>query len=446
MALDRQRNWDAAMEDSPRKKKDIPGVISYPQKSLVVRNTSRPFIHLPDEIILLIIDHLATDQSTLAACCYISRQWHGVVLPYLYARPQLYGKGFERFARTVCPSINLHVRRSPLSSLIKELDLGRLVHQSSKSMTARLLGRTKTSLELFRAPQASFAINCLPALSKCILLRHLDLSLVSESPSLPDLLKAIYPLNNLTVLKLPRSTGYGSTSSKAVRWPSNLKSLALSGGVDNHILRGEFPQTLTDLIIEHCPHMSSAVLTWFLAEFIRPLAHFESIRIAHMPRFDDRAMDDVLYLLPQVKRVSVSVDYITQDFFSGGNTDLWSSIIGKLTTPDEVPAIPFSHENLQVLELTSRGSPDPVGKIGPIDILDALDDENLPALRVVQVPNNIQWQQLAEDDADALTAELQALNQADYEQRAGMFKGMSEQELRRVDPDHMSGLWIYEQT
>lgn len=445
MSLDQQRNWDVAMADNLRQSKirsnkEVPAT-----QTIITRTSPRPWVHLPDEVILLILDYLTDEQATLAACCSLSRQWHEVVVPFLYARPQLYGRGFGPFARTICPSINLHVRKSPLSSLIKELDMGRLVHQGSKSMTARLLGRTKNNLEVFRAPQSSFAINCLPALAKCSRLRSLDMSLVSECPPLPELLKALVHLDNLQRLRLPRSAGYGSTSSREVQWPPKLRSLSLSGGVDNHILRGAFPHTLTDLVIEHCPHMSSAVLTWFLAEFIRPLPLFESITIAHMPRFDERAMDDLLYLLPQVKRVCVSVDHITQDFFSGGNVGLWSSIIGKLTEPKNVPPIPFRHENLRMLELSSSGSADPVGKIGPLNVLDALDDENLPALRIVQAPKNLGWLSMEEEDSDALTAELQARSEADHEAKTGIFESMSDEKWKRTHPDSVSGLWIYEE-
>ena len=57
--------------------------------------------------------------------------------------------------------------------------MGQLVHDSSKSLTARIIGRLKGSLIEFRAPQASFSVNSLAALSKAVNLVRLDLSLMS---------------------------------------------------------------------------------------------------------------------------------------------------------------------------------------------------------------------------------------------------------------------------
>ena len=108
---------------------------------------------------------------------------------------------------------------------MKSLDLSHIVHQGAKSTTARLLGRTRASLEVFVAPQASFAINCWASLSKCTRLRVLDLSLsvspkymmhsarrltrnfnirVSECISFQSLNQTIRQLGDLRELYLPR--------------------------------------------------------------------------------------------------------------------------------------------------------------------------------------------------------------------------------------------------
>lgn len=123
-----------------------------------------------------------------------------VAIEPLYEAPYLQGAAYDLFVRTISPSVNARIKvlfssrsssllpikkyekltkrkPSPLSSLVKELDLSHIVHQGAKSTTARLLGRTKSSLEVFVAPQASFAINCWASLSKCSGLRVLDLSL-----------------------------------------------------------------------------------------------------------------------------------------------------------------------------------------------------------------------------------------------------------------------------
>ena len=67
------------------------------------------------------------------------------------------GKNFQRFVRTMCPSINAHIRKTSFSNMVKELDMGNLVHDSCRSLTARILSRLKDGLEVFVAPRASFA-------------------------------------------------------------------------------------------------------------------------------------------------------------------------------------------------------------------------------------------------------------------------------------------------
>lgn len=106
-------------------------------------------VHLPDEIIEEILQYLPKgkdSQSTLAACCLVSWQWHSIAIPLLYDSPHLYGRNYDPFVRTICPSLNIHIRKSDLAGLVRTLDMGGLVHQGSRSTTARLLGRTKGGL------------------------------------------------------------------------------------------------------------------------------------------------------------------------------------------------------------------------------------------------------------------------------------------------------------
>lgn len=117
-------------------------------------------VHLPQEIILQILSYIPRDptsQSYLHACSLVSRSWYSATVPLLYHSPHFTGKNFRQFVATVCPSINAHIRKSELAGLVRRLDMGNLVHDGSKSLTARLLGRVKGGLEEFVAPQASFA-------------------------------------------------------------------------------------------------------------------------------------------------------------------------------------------------------------------------------------------------------------------------------------------------
>ena len=111
---------------------------------------------LPPEIIENIISHVK-DQPALHASTLVARIWYQSAIPFLYAKPIIDGSNFDPFGRAICPSVNAHIRTNGLAELVRRLDMGRLVHNGSKSLTARLLGRMKGNLEEFVAPQASFA-------------------------------------------------------------------------------------------------------------------------------------------------------------------------------------------------------------------------------------------------------------------------------------------------
>ncbi|KAF2421104.1 F-box protein, partial [Tothia fuscella] len=193
-------------------------------------------LHLPTEIIeamISFIPHHPTSQATLYSLCLVSWSWHSVAITRLYESPYLYGKNYDPFVRTICPSLNRHVKKSDLAGLVRCLDMSRLVHQGSRSTTARVLGRCKGGMVEFTAPQANFGINCLAALSKCINLRTLDLSLLSESISYKELSSTLRSLTQLSTLKFPRSATKDTDRSPpvSVTWPPHLSTLSLSGNM-----------------------------------------------------------------------------------------------------------------------------------------------------------------------------------------------------------------------
>lgn len=121
-------------------------------------------IHLPTEIIVQIVSFAASDeddarrQRSMYACCLLSRQWYSAAIAFLYERPRLdRGLSFKKFTDTVCPPIAARKSKLNLGSLVRRLDLSGLVHHSSNSLTARLLGRIRANLEVFIAPSVSFA-------------------------------------------------------------------------------------------------------------------------------------------------------------------------------------------------------------------------------------------------------------------------------------------------
>jgi hypothetical protein len=180
MALDQASNWEIQMADNLAKVK----LDFHKNKSKDVENTngnsrqadnvgaSRAWIgepiYLPDEVVLQILEYVAHDhdaQRTLASVCLLSRQWHNAGVSYLYRYPDLYGPNFDKFYNAICPSKNLHIRYSRLSKMVKVLDMSRLVHQSSRSTTARMLGRTKDShfASSGKVPEPSF-VGLVPSL------------------------------------------------------------------------------------------------------------------------------------------------------------------------------------------------------------------------------------------------------------------------------------------
>ena len=122
-------------------------------------------VHLPTEVIVLIVLFVAADdrfplsrQRSLHACCLVSRQWSSAAISFLYENPQIgSGLAFKKFTETVSPPIAARKSKWNLGAFVRRLDLSGLVHNSSNSLTARLLGRVKENLEVFIAPRFSFA-------------------------------------------------------------------------------------------------------------------------------------------------------------------------------------------------------------------------------------------------------------------------------------------------
>lgn len=199
-----------------------------------------------------------------------------------------------------------------------------LVHQGSKSTTARLLGRTKAQLHTYVAPQANFGINCLAALSKCTVLRDLDLSLVSEAMTYKELSNTLRNLKDLHTLAWPRSAGKFSTPDTPVRmeWPPRLANLRLSGDLYALMWNDVNPQDgrptnlppgLTNMTIQHCAlDLRSVKLLLTLAG-----PQLKQLSITDMTRFPSRqpsALDEILDLCPSLESLAISHTYISDGF------------------------------------------------------------------------------------------------------------------------------------
>ncbi|KAF2220379.1 hypothetical protein BDZ85DRAFT_267667 [Elsinoe ampelina] len=424
------------------------------------RHPDKAYLHLPDEILLEIISYLdpknfaydygkAEKQRDLHAFSLVNSQWNAIATPVLYFSPRLEGSHYDKFTRTICPSINLNVRKSPLSSFVRELDLSLLVHQGSKSTTARLLGRTKERLQTFTAPQASFSLNCYPALSKCHALKKLDLSLVSEISSLKTLFEVTAGLESLKDFDLPRSSGFGNNINPAtIKWPPNLDSLGLSGGLSSQFWTGQFhlPAGLMTVSITHCPKFDDDCLHAFFLTLISSDCIICHLAFAHLPLLQSDSLDCVLDMFPFLLTLEVSVDYVTpevlnpaearidptsarylsdgEEYYSGSEEDEvhletsdqpdHENRAENVSVPSDGDLIPNKQRRrkprlrsivkLEHLELSDSGERDNTEKIEPLDVLMYADDYGMvPRLVRVAVAKSLNWTgENLEGDCDAL--------------------------------------------
>ncbi|KAH7405751.1 hypothetical protein DE146DRAFT_690543 [Phaeosphaeria sp. MPI-PUGE-AT-0046c] len=390
--------------------------------------------YLPDELLLEVleyIEHWQTKdrQSTLARFCGVNRQWYDVGVRKLYEAPYLSGRAYEYFVRTVCPSVIAHIKPSSLSGLVKVLDLSYIVHNSNKATTARLLNRTKPSLETFIAPQASFAINCWASLSKCSRLRVLDLSLVSECISYQSLNQTIRQLPQLTELYLPRcSAQYRSkeTSPLNIRWPQLLQHLSLSGSVSGQFLwdmlrqKEAFPPTLHSLSILHCPALDHQGIRPLLLNVAETLT---TVELRDLPAVKHGRFNGVLDWCPNVHTLCIALDYIDTRF---GNMPI-----------DWTPSRWAESKPLTTLTLVSSGqtSINPARSFTPVDLFLLIDERFLGRLRYLNVAQSAEWGM--EQDSAELGALEMLVDELDKE-------NWEEKRWHYADVPTMGETWTYE--
>ncbi|KAK2629735.1 hypothetical protein QTJ16_000555 [Diplocarpon rosae] len=367
-------------------------------------------ILLPAEIIsqiLLYIPRRPSTQPLLWSCSLVSRAWYTSAIIPLYRRPFITPSNFAQFVRTVCPSKNAHIRHSALATLVKSLDMGDLVHNSSKSLTARLLGRLKGNLEQFVAPQASFAINSFAALGKCTRLRHLDLSLISASISNKLLFQTLTHLTHLETLLFPRSSALDrDTETKPYTWPPRLEALHLAGGISDHFLwthTSTLPATLRTLSVQHCSQVHAHTLHHVLEVLGARLTHL-TIRYP-MKHLGTATLDPLLLLCPNLIVLRISADFISPSFF---------------TVPNILSSATPSHSHpLRILDLEC--SPDPTADVDiqPNSVYEAVESGLLPDLRSVRVSARLAWGASEKSRGDAADL-LEVLEEGEMERPLGM--------------------------
>lgn len=411
MALDPQSNWDVEMSKPSRisLRNNPPSPSSYENLQPSYLKPNPREILLPSEIISQILQYLPLSdprtQPTLHGCALLSRTWYTASISRLYTYPHLHGGNFSLFATTICPSKNAKIRYSPLASLVRCLDMSALVHNSSKSLTARLLGRLKHNLEEFVAPQASFAVNSFAALSKCVHLRVLDLRLISASISNRQLFQTLLPLQKLETLFFPRSSSLVDQlkgDEMVYAWPPRLNALHLAGGVDDYFLRHHLvnaPDTLATLSIQHC----SQIYTSALLETLQTIGlRLQNLTIRHpMSKLQVGALDHILLLCEKLVSLRISADYISNALFE---------------------SIPMGHP-LQVLHLDCSAQASADVGIDASAISEAVDDERLADLRSVGVSARLAWDATS-NTRRAVGDLVEALEDGEMERPLGVKAGV----------------------
>ncbi|KAL5330629.1 hypothetical protein ACEPPN_000148 [Leptodophora sp. 'Broadleaf-Isolate-01'] len=340
-------------------------------------SSKRPEIPLPPEIIAQILTCIPlrqTNQPTFWACTLTSRSWYRASITLLYHRPYITPNNFTLFVRTICPSKNAHIKHTPLSPLVHRLDMGSLVHNSSKSLTARLLGRLKGNIQQFVAPQASFAINSFAALGKCTEMRLLDLSLISASISNKILFQTLSHLRELETLFFPRSSALDQleTDTAPYVWPPKLGALHLAGGITDRFLwthMATLPDTLRTLSIQHCSQIHQHSVVHVLELLGRRLTH---LTIRHpMNHLSTSSLDDLLLLCPSLLALRISADFISPLLFTAGNI------------PDRHP--------LRILDLECSPDANADVDMPPNVLYEAVEAGWLSDLRSVRVSVRLAW-------------------------------------------------------
>ncbi|KAG9235570.1 hypothetical protein BJ875DRAFT_267801 [Amylocarpus encephaloides] len=416
MALDAQSNWNVEMSQ--------PLKLASTKKQLNIDHPSNPSngfdtpslgfprdgfrkILLPSEIITHILEYVKrqpSPQSTIWACSLVSRAWYSSTIATLYERPFISGSGFDAFVHTICPSKNAHIRHSSLSILVKSLDMSYLVHNSSKSLTARLLGRLKGNLEEFIAPQASFGINSFAALSKCAKLKVLNLSLISASISNKLLFQTLKSLQELETLFFPRSSGHSQEDViELYVWPQRLKALHLAGGINDHFITMQLsgiPQCLERLSIQHCTQVRCGSLVQAFEHIGVGLKHL-TIRYP-MPRLAIGDFDTLLQLCANLLALRISAEYISNNLF----TNI------------------LSHP-LRILDVESTPSylADPEYTPTVQSLYEVVELDRLKDLRSVRVTARLGWQ--ATTLQKEITNDLiEAMEDNDMENQLGLWVGV----------------------
>ncbi|RMZ92611.1 hypothetical protein DV736_g154, partial [Chaetothyriales sp. CBS 134916] len=256
------------------------------------------------------LQDLAQRQRSLWACCLLSRAWYSGTVKKLYRWPLLTGRNFDLFTRTICPAVHSDARAIGLERLVVDLDMGTLAYESPRHMTARLLRRTKHSLETFVAPAITFSLAGLIPISKSVKLRRLDLSRDGYNIDLRVLLLWLHNLEQLQFLSIPQSAlAFMSVSPGclALQWPPRLTHLQINGDLIINIsdwdgLIASFPPSLAALDFVH---MNVLYLGWPLRHSTVKARQIKRIVIGEPAIVSELELRGLFEVFPSLVRLSM---------------------------------------------------------------------------------------------------------------------------------------------
>lgn len=364
-----------------------------------ISTTEPPILRLPNELLELVFSYIP--QPISLQILYVCRRFYHLGLPFLYYKPILNVRNYPQFVAAITGSSSLgsssssqimkgnrgYINRTyhannnthgkDLGSLVKILNLQNIIQSGKNSYTARVLRRCSSNLQEFLAPQTSFGYSPLISLSACSQLKVLDLSLVSETVDLRLLFTAISNAQNLEKLAFPRSSVFCHEYDNKL-WPPKLWQLCLSGGICNDFITDTtFPSTVTDLVITYCPFINGETVCNLCA---RLGSQLKSLKVFYpMPVLRPDALDSVFALCPNLKSLSVSVDYISRHMFED------------MEPTYDAETNQYVGHGLEHLMLDSSGTLGQSHKLEPMDISLAILDENLPRLSKVQISMKLGW-------------------------------------------------------
>ncbi|KAG5366499.1 F-box protein [Yarrowia sp. B02] len=328
-------------------------------------------VFLPPEIVDTIFRLLddPIDLDLLLVC----KTWYRCGLPFLYRSPELGPLNFKGFVEAV--SSNDYV-----GTYVRELRLDSIIQSGKNSYTAKVLKRCSANLELFVAPQTAFGYAPMVSLRHCKQLRCLDLSLVSEVVDLRLLFLALRQSPELEQLFFPRSSLFCEQYDNV--WPPRLWRLGLSGGISDEFIREtRFADTITHLSMRHCPFITVNSFH-FLCQYLGPRLKYLEV-VYPMPGLRPDALDQVLRHCPNLRHLSVSVDYLTKHVF---DDHMFKRADGH-----------FQSHPLEILDIDSSGGLGQAHKLRADDITLAILEDKIPKLRVVRVSSKMSWD--AKDEA-----------------------------------------------